>query len=172
MNANALSSPAPAVPWHRQRWPWLLMLGPAVVVVAGLFTAWLAVHSDDGVVAADYYRRGLLINRDIAKTTRGAAIGAVATFAGDGEVRVSISGVAAASAAPAALTLRLVHPTRAGLDHSVALGASADGTYAGSMPAIAAGRWLVTVESDTWRLPTIEVTAPFPELRLGAAASR
>ena len=23
-------------PWHAQRWPWLLMLGPAVVLVAGV----------------------------------------------------------------------------------------------------------------------------------------
>ena len=39
----------PAQPWYRERWPWILMAGPATVVVAGLFTAWLAVRSDDGL---------------------------------------------------------------------------------------------------------------------------
>ena len=27
-----------AKPWYREPWPWLLMLGPAVVVVAGFIT--------------------------------------------------------------------------------------------------------------------------------------
>ena len=50
-------------PWYREPWPWLLMAGPAVVVVAGLFTAWLAVVHEDGLVADDYYKQGLGINK-------------------------------------------------------------------------------------------------------------
>ena len=36
-----------APPWYREPWPWLLMAGPAAVVVAGLITAWIAVKTDD-----------------------------------------------------------------------------------------------------------------------------
>ena len=32
----------PAAPWWRHRWPWLLMAGPAVVLVAGSSTSYLA----------------------------------------------------------------------------------------------------------------------------------
>ena len=37
-------------PWYREPWPWILMAGPAIVVVAGIATAWLAVRSNDGLV--------------------------------------------------------------------------------------------------------------------------
>jgi hypothetical protein len=37
-------------PWYKEPWPWILMSGPAVVVVAGFYTAWLAVVSADGVL--------------------------------------------------------------------------------------------------------------------------
>ena len=29
----------PVIPWYKQRWPWILMSGPAIVVVAGLINA-------------------------------------------------------------------------------------------------------------------------------------
>ena len=56
------------MPWYRQRWPWLLIAGPAIVVVASLVTAWLAASTDDGVIADDYYKRGLLINQELERT--------------------------------------------------------------------------------------------------------
>ena len=64
-----------AKPWYRELWPWLLMAGPAIVVVAALATAYLAVSSDDGVVADDYYKRGLVINRVLEREQRAAALG-------------------------------------------------------------------------------------------------
>jgi hypothetical protein len=51
--------------WYREPWPWLLAAGPAVVVVASLVSAWIAIRSDDGLVAEDYYKRGLLINKKL-----------------------------------------------------------------------------------------------------------
>ena len=57
----------PAKPWYREPWPWILMAGPAAVIVAGAFTIWLAVASADGLVAEDYYRRGLEINRELKR---------------------------------------------------------------------------------------------------------
>ena len=54
---------AQPVPWYRHRWTWGLMAGPAIVLVAGAVTMVLAIRSDDGLVARDYYKRGLMINR-------------------------------------------------------------------------------------------------------------
>ena len=40
-----------AQPWYRHPWPWILMAGPAIVVVAGLVSAFLAITTFDGMVA-------------------------------------------------------------------------------------------------------------------------
>ena len=56
-----------AKPWYREPWPWLLMAGPVAVVLAGIATTVLAVTTFDGLVADDYYKQGLGINRVIAR---------------------------------------------------------------------------------------------------------
>ena len=53
----------PPLPWYRHRWPWFLMLGPFVVVIAGILTAYIAFKSNDGLVDDDYYRKGLAVNQ-------------------------------------------------------------------------------------------------------------
>jgi hypothetical protein len=63
-------------PWYRHRWPWLLMSGPAVVVVAGIFTAWLAISRADALVADDYYKQGKAINKDLRRDHEAQRLGA------------------------------------------------------------------------------------------------
>ncbi|HEX4984632.1 MAG TPA: FixH family protein [Burkholderiales bacterium] len=136
-------------PWYREPWPWLLMSGPAAVVVAGAFTAWLAVVNEDGLVAEDYYKQGLSINKVIRRESAAAALGVKArVLVGEHGLRVQLAG-----AAPAALTLQLVHPTRAGMDRTVRLQAEGGGWYAGRVD-VAAGRWKVAIEDDSgvWRI--------------------
>ena len=50
-------------PWYKERWPWILMAGPGLVIVAGVITVWLAVVSNDGLVTDDYYKQGLAVNQ-------------------------------------------------------------------------------------------------------------
>lgn len=169
MNANVSAAGARELPWYRERWPWFLLSGPAIVVIAGFASAYLAVRSDDGVVAQDYYKRGLLINRELAKTERASGIAALASFDRDGAVHVRLEG---ADARPAQLRLRVAHPTREGLDRVALLTLSADGTYFGRIMPVPTGRWLVTLDTEAWRMPSIEVMAPFNVLRLGAAGTR
>jgi hypothetical protein len=66
---------AGAQPWYREPWPWLLMLGPLVVIVAGFVTAYLAVVSNDGLVEDDYYKQGLAVNQRTARAQRAAELG-------------------------------------------------------------------------------------------------
>ena len=41
--ASPLHQPTvPAPPWHAQLWPWLLMAGPFIVLLAAGYTVWLA----------------------------------------------------------------------------------------------------------------------------------
>jgi hypothetical protein len=56
-----------SLPWWKHGHVWLLIAGPAAVVLAGLVTAWIAVASPDPVVEEDYYRRGIEINRQLAR---------------------------------------------------------------------------------------------------------
>lgn len=159
-----------AKPWYRYRWPWLLMAGPLIVVIAGFATAWLAWSTDDGVVADDYYKRGLVINRQLERSSRGAALGlgAVLEVDPDGALRLRLSGMAGA-AAPPTVRAKLIHATRAGLDRSATLERGADGEYTGRIAPLPAGRWLVSVETDAWRLPAVEASGTVAEVRLGAA---
>jgi len=148
-------------PWYREPWPWLIMSGPALVVIAGCYTLWLAVTTSDGLVADDYYKRGLAINQTLTRERAAAEAhyaARVMLAADGGRVRVLLSG----NSMPAAITLRLMHPTRAGLDRSTTLEyAGSGGIYEGALDVPAAGRWHVSLEDGqgTWRL-TGEWTLP------------
>lgn len=49
-------------PWWRHRWPWLLLLGPAIVVVACVITIVLAFHAYGGQEIHDGgVRQGLVV---------------------------------------------------------------------------------------------------------------
>lgn len=66
MNPQLPPSPPAASPWWKHGHVWLLISGPAAVVVAGFATAWIAIRHPDPVVAEDYYRRGAEINKTLA----------------------------------------------------------------------------------------------------------
>jgi uncharacterized protein len=53
-----MSTPTPR-PWYRQLWPWLLMLPPAVAVVGGAVTYYLAVTRPDVLVRQDCVQDGV-----------------------------------------------------------------------------------------------------------------
>jgi uncharacterized protein len=145
---------AAAKPWYQEPWPWLLMAGPAVVVVAGFATLYLAVASEDGLVVDDYYRQGLAINATLAREERARSLGLNATLVLSPHrngVQVSLEGV---SGLPSRLRLRLVHPTRAGQDQSVTLVFGPAATYAAALRPVEPGTWHVVVEDEVagWRL--------------------
>ena len=56
-----------SLPWWKHGHVWLLISGPAAVVVAGLVTAYIAVARADPVISEDYYLQGLEINKQLAK---------------------------------------------------------------------------------------------------------
>lgn len=155
------------LPWYKSKWPWLLMAAPALAVVGGVGMLLVALASNDGLVADDYYKRGLAINQTLSRD-RAAAAGhysarVVFNPALD-RVRVTVNG----DRAPAGLTLRLVHPTRAGQDRAVALTARTGGVYEGALEPVGAGRWGVSLEdaAGAWRLSGAWRTSDEPVLDL------
>lgn len=62
-----MNTPQPnAKPWWKYGHVWLLISGPAAVIVAGFVTMWLAASGADKLVTEDYYRRGVEINKQLA----------------------------------------------------------------------------------------------------------
>jgi len=128
------------------------MAGPAAAIVAGLFTMVVAFRTEDGLVADDYYRQGLAINRVLKRDERARELNlsAVASFAGD-RVRVVLRD---GGEAPRELRLRLIHPTRSGRDRSVSLTSTAPGVYDGTAAGIYGETRRLVLEDagSTWRL--------------------
>ena len=58
--------PQDTAPWWKYGHVWLIISGPAAVVVAALLTAWVAVRGADPVVDENYYRHGIEINKQLA----------------------------------------------------------------------------------------------------------
>ena len=137
-------------PWYREPWPWILMSGPATVIVAGLATAWIAYATSDGLVAEDYYKRGLAVNAVLEREQAAARRGINARVVrSSGQVRVHLRGVE-----PPVLFLSLVHATHAGNDVRVRLLRAPDGSYHAALPPLAAGHWRAVVEDPRgeWRV--------------------
>lgn len=44
---------------------WMVVGGPAIVVVASFVTLWLAIRTPDPVLSEDYYQQGININRTL-----------------------------------------------------------------------------------------------------------
>lgn len=71
MNTDNMCTPA--APWWKFPLVWMVIAGPAAVVVAGFITLWLAIRTPDPVVAGDYYRQGININQTLADRDKSLA---------------------------------------------------------------------------------------------------
>lgn len=57
----------PGKPWWRHGHVWLVISGPAIVVVAGIVTLAIAARGADPLVTKDYHRRGIEIDQQLAR---------------------------------------------------------------------------------------------------------
>ena len=149
------------LPWYRQFWPWFLIMLPASVVVAGLSTLYIANRHADDLVADEYYKKGLAINRQLEKKERATDrdIGAMLRIEGE-DVRVLLSGQESTQQ----LSLQMSHPFESDLDFTTLLIRSGPGQYRGRLQQPVAPRWHWTLESltpDGWRLDGSVAVADF-----------
>ncbi len=157
-------------PWYKERWPWILMAGPAIVIVAGVITAWLAIISSDGLVEDDYYKQGLAVNQQMQRDRAAGEMGVQADLMLSGrQLRLLVAGMQ--GEIPEKLKLKVTHPTRAGMDQLVSLQSESGGMYRGTLSSEISGRWHVVLEDPQgkWRLQgdwQVDVGEP---LRMSAA---
>jgi hypothetical protein len=137
-------------PWYKERWTWILMSGPAAVIVAGAATTWIAFATADGLVADDYYKRGLAVNAVLEREQAAASRGIEARIERHRDhLRIELRGDA-----PPVLLVLLAHATRAGEDAKLRLERGPDGAYETALPALAPGHRRVILEDGrgSWRI--------------------
>jgi hypothetical protein len=154
LNANA---PA-ARPWYRQKWPWLLMLGPFVVVLAGTYTGYLAFTRQDAMVVDDYYNQGKAINQDLRRDRVASALALTFNARYDAASGV-LSGGLRSAGMPLGLGyhIYLAHATQPHKDRALTVQPDAAGDFSVALPKLEAGRWQVVVEGAQrdWRLSRV-----------------
>lgn len=146
---------AVAHPWYRHLWPWLLMAGPAAVILAGSYLIWLSFSSQDAMVVDDYYKQGKAINQDLRRDRVATTLGLtfVAHYApASGALTGTLLGFG--KPVPGALIVRLAHATQPEKDLQLLAQPDAQGDFTVSLPMLERGRWQVVIESAQreWRL--------------------
>lgn len=142
-------------PWYRHRWPWFLILGPFIIVVAGVITGVLAWQRQDAMVVDDYYKRGKTINldlrRDEAAVARRLAIG-WEYDARAGQLRGQLTSAGEPVRAP--FRIHLAHSTLPQQDVALDVFPDGEGKFAVALAKLSQARWQVTVEGGQreWRL--------------------
>lgn len=152
---QAQSTLQPAAPWYRHRWPWFLMIGPALVLVGGVVMIWLATSRPDAMVVGDYYKQGKAINQELKRDRAASRLGLrfeAVHERGAGRIAGRLDSFGKPLAAP--FHIRLAHPTQPGKDLVLEALPDAHGRFSASAPALEATHWQVVVEGGVrdWRL--------------------
>ena len=113
------------------------------MVVAGLSTWYIAETGADHLVADDYYKEGLAINRELGKQQLARDLGIEAELdIADGYVAVQLVD----ENQPSALLLHMSHPMDAGQDFELKLAQRRTGLYEAPWPASSSRRWIWHLE--------------------------
>lgn len=122
------------------------------MVVAALVTVVLASRYADDLVADDYYRDGLAINKRLQRERAATQRGMEARFTIlERRLQIRLNGIEQMDE----LRLALYHPVEANRDFSLTLDASAPGFYLASLPAAVAPNWQWSLDAgdgSDWRL--------------------
>jgi hypothetical protein len=162
MHTSSSLAAAAGTPWYRQRWPWLLMLGPILVVIAGVYTTYLAFQHEDALVVDDYYKQGQAINQDLRRDRVAARLHLSLQLRYEpGIAQLAGKLLAGARALPVPIVIHLTHPTLPQKDIRLEAQPSSDGSFTVALPALAQERWQLLVEDKgrewrlmrTWRWP-------------------
>lgn len=144
-----------AKPWYGHRWPWFLMIGPVAVILAGLYTGWLAFSRPDALVVDDYYKQGKAINQDLRRDHVATSLGLSLSLRYD-PAAGKLSGRLLSHGQPiaGALRIQLIHSTQPARDISRDAQPDQNGEFSVALPLLERARWQVQIENGhrDWRL--------------------
>jgi hypothetical protein len=142
-------------PWYAHRWPWLLMLGPATVLVGGAYVTTLALKHPDAMVVDDYYKQGKAINQDLRRDREATRLDLALQArylpqSGRLEGRIESRG----QPFTGSFRLRLAHPTLPQKDIVVLAVPDGAGRFSVALSGLEATHWQVVAEGslNDWRL--------------------
>ena len=152
--------------WYRE--PWLLLVagGPAMVVVASVMTGYIAIRGADKVVADDYYKQGLMINKDIQRDAKAKALGLSASLYIDlktAKLHLKLSSSQPGVELPSGIQLSLARASENASSvneviHRLPLIRTADGSYEGDLNLVSklssgsVKLFHIKLETTEWRL--------------------
>lgn len=142
-------------PWYKYPLVWMMIAIPFSAVIMGVVMIWLAVNTDDGLVADDYYKQGLAINDVIIRDKQAAALGLSAVIEFDHSEKVInlVFDKGSLTVLPDTLQLDLQHATRANSDISVVLNRGIDNRYIGYLEQpVSQGVWYFELFDADWKL--------------------
>ena len=142
-------------PWYTHRWPWLLMLGPALAIVAGIHTAWLAMSGQDALVVDDYYKEGKAINQDLRRDKLAASLRLHVHMRYDAAAGRLIGSISSLERPQlGTVVVRLIHPTQPDKDMRLVAQPDEHGNFSLGLPLLDRAHWHVLIESEVrdWRL--------------------
>ena len=142
-------------PWHKHPLVWMMIAIPFSAVIMGVVMIWLALDTDDGLVADDYYKQGLEIN-DVISLDRKASelkLNAVIEFDSSGKVINFKFDKGLLENYPDTLQFSFQHATHADSDVLVVLNHGIDDQYIGHLQqVISEGVWYFEVSDTDWKL--------------------
>ena len=154
---DQVMSPAidPTVPsWQQLPIVWLIIAIPTSSVLVGFTLLWLAISSNDGLVFDDYHQQGKEINRVLQRDAMASNLGIgakIELLPGSDRLELFLSHRETIKL-PEVLSLRFLHPTRAGEDVHLNLHKNGTSKYLGDFPQLSAGKWIVQLETSDWRI--------------------
>ncbi|NRA61790.1 MAG: FixH family protein [Psychrobium sp.] len=143
-------------PWYKQFWPWVLIIMPLCVVVAGVTTLIIAINNKPDMVVEDYYKKGKAINVDLTRLDNAFKLALKFRLSVDGNTII----VKQTFGEPqnAALRLRFIHRTLKINDFENLITANATGEFTLPLDKPLTGKWTIQLESfdGQWRIQTVD----------------
>jgi len=145
--------------WYNEPWMLLVLGGPAIVIVAALFTFYLAWHDSDNVVSKDYYKQGINIDKDIHRDAKAGEfkMQANANVDATGHIQLQLEG----KTLPDTITMIISSYSRSSEyenNQKITLSQVKAGRYEGllTLPSLTDTAkiklWHVKIEGPDWRL--------------------
>ena len=145
--------PAQDDPWYRQGIMPMVVAIPALTVIAGLSTVWIANHHADPQIEDAQRPDIIAMHADPVPDAYATRIGVTGELvAAGGRLRIELR--TPAGGAPRELRVVFAHASKETFDQTAEAQLTEPGVYETATPALVDGNWYVEVSPDerTWRL--------------------